>query len=351
MEFVCPACNATYQVTKRKIAAQDGDVTTCEKCHTTFVIEPKGSRNLNGETPEVKIASDPRPVGSPHSTVFLDYPQLKVLDFDTFRIEEILSPNKKGNYKSRKNLLKVKILMSVHAVLPNVLREGEHVLRVGKGIAYYPSELFLGNGWLTMLYNHYAIVCTSQRIVLINVNHRVNRPTHYFFQVPYEDIKSVKRGWFGTGLTITRIKGKRRIFSGIKAYQSKNLKMFLESMKKTPVDAENPKECLEYLCPSCFVPLAKGLHKCPQCSTLFKSSRRASFRSLLLPGLGDIYLGHRFLGVMELMGSVIVWGIILSLLLTGKQNGLFSALFLLIIYNSVDGVLTYHMAKKGYALE
>ena len=72
-------------------------------------------------------------------------------------------------------------------------------------------------------------------------NHRVNRPTHYFFQVSPEEIKSFKRGWFGTGLTITRIKGKRRIFSGITAYQSKNLKIFLESMKKTTVDADNPK--------------------------------------------------------------------------------------------------------------
>ena len=225
------------------------------------------------------------------------------------------------------------------------------MLRIGKGIAYYPSELILGNGWLTMLYNHYAMVCTTQRIVLINVNYRVNRPTHYYFQVPYEDIKSVKRGWFGTGLTITRIKGKRRIFSGIKAYQSKELKAFIESMKKSPADTQSPEECLECLCPSCFIPLAKGLQNCPQCSTAFKSSKRASLRSLLLPGLGDIYLGHRFLGVMELIGSLIVWGIILSLLLTGEENGLFLALFLLVVYNGVDGVLTYHMAKKGYALE
>ena len=351
MEFVCPACNATYNVTKRKISPQENDVTTCEKCHTTFVVEPNGSRILTGGTPEAKTARDPKPVGSPHTSVLLDYPQLKALDFETFRLEEILSPNKKGTYKSRKNLLNVRILVSVHAVLANILQEGECVLRVGKGIAYYPSELFLGNGWLTMLYNHYAIVCTDQRMVLINVNHRVNRPTHYFFQLPYEDIKRVKRGWFGTGLTITRIKGKRRIFSGIKAYQSKELKTFLESVKKSSVDAETPKECLEYLCPSCFVPLAEGLRKCPQCSTAFKSSSRASLRSLLLPGLGDIYLGHRFLGALELMGSLIVWGIIFSLLLTGKESGLFSAFFLLVIYNGADGVLTYHMAKKGYALE
>ena len=351
MEFVCPACNATYHVTKRRMSSQENDVTTCEKCQTTFVLEPHGSRVFNGETPETRIESDLKPLGSPHSRVFLDYPQLKGLDFETFRLEEILSPNKKGTYKSRKNLFKVKILMSVHAVLAHILREGERVLRIGKGIAYYPSELFLGNGWLTMLYNHYAIVCTTQRIVLINVNHRVNRPTHYFFQVPYEDIKSIKRGWFGTGLTITRIKGKRRIFSGIKAYQSKDLKTFIEQMKKSQVDTQSLEECFEYLCPSCFVPLAKGLQNCPQCRTAFKSSRRASLRSLFLPGLGDIYLGHRFLGVMELIGSLIVWGIILSLLLTGEENGLIVALFLLVIYNGVDGVLTYHMAKKGYALE
>ena len=351
MEFVCPACNATYRATKKRLSSQENDVTTCEKCHTTFVVDPNGSRILNGVDHEARMGSDSNTGESPRLVVLSDYPQLKNLDLETFRIEEILSPNKKGNYKSRKNLFKVKILMSVHAALTGILNEGEHVLSVGKGVAYYPSELLLGNGWLTMLYNHYAIVCTTRRVVLINVNHRVNRPTHYFFQLPYEDIKSVKRGWFGTGLTITRIKGTRRIFNGIKAYQSKELKKVIESMEKTPEDAENSKEGLEFLCPSCFVPLAKGLHRCPQCSTAFKSSTSASLRSLLLPGLGDIYLGHRFLGAMELMGSLIVWGIIVSLMLTGERNGLFSALFLLMIYNGVDGLVTYHMAKKGYALE
>lgn len=351
MDFICPACNANYHVTKKKIPSLENDVTTCEKCHTTFVVAPNGSRILNGETKEARIASDPKPVGSLHSSVLLDYPQLTVLDFETFRFEEIISPNKKRGYKSRKNLFKVKILMSVHAVLTSILREGECVLRVGKGIAYYPSELFLGNGWLTMFYNHYAIVCTNQRMVLINVNYRVNRPTHYYFQVPYEDIKSVKRGLFGTGLTITRIKGKRRIFSGVKAYQSKELKRFLESNKAISADIEHTEDCFENLCPSCFVPLAKKLQQCPHCSTHFKSSRKASLRSLLLPGLGDIYLGHRFLGVMELIGSVIIWIFIISLLLTGKEAGLFLAVFLLFIYNGMDGVLTYHMAKKGYAVE
>ena len=71
-------------------------------------------------------------------------------------------------------------------------------------------------------------------------------------------------------------------------------------------------------------------------------------RSLVLPGLGDIYLGHRFLGMFELTFSLVLWLYVLFSLLTGEPEGVVMAVVILIFYNLVDGLLTHHMGKKGY---
>ena len=76
----------------------------------------------------------------------------------------------------------------------------------------------------------------------------------------------------------------------------------------------------------------------------------AFLRSLLLPGLGDIYLGHKLLGVLELLGSMLVWAVVIFSVLGGSQESLIVALFLLVFYNGFDSLLTRHMAKKGYML-
>jgi hypothetical protein len=74
-------------------------------------------------------------------------------------------------------------------------------------------------------------------------------------------------------------------------------------------------------------------------------------RSLLLLGLGDIYLGHRFLGGMEMLGSVIVWLVALSFMITGNPEQVTIGLIILLMVNGLDSLLTLHMAKKGYSLE
>jgi hypothetical protein len=198
-----------------------------------------------------------------------------------------------------------------------------------------------------MLYNHYAIVATNQRILCINVNSRMKRRTHYLFQILYGDIKKVKRGLLGS-LVFQRIKSKRRVFTSVKRFMSKDLKDFITA--KTEQVQKGPEVVLESLCPSCFVPLHSGLSVCPSCKSTFKEPKKASLRSLLLPGLGDFYLGHRALGLLELMGSFMVWAYALACVISGQKEGLFMAAFILLFYNGMDGMLTYHMAKKGYML-
>ena len=70
-----------------------------------------------------------------------------------------------------------------------------------------------------------------------------------------------------------------------------------------------------------------------------------------MPGLGDIYLGHKLIGTFELFGALFVWFIVGSMLMEGGDGSLVTAIFLLFMVNGVDGMMTYFMGKKGYILE
>ena len=356
MKVVCPQCNSSYTVANRNMPKKRA-VAMCKKCGSKIVIESAipgavqsvvASAMASGSAPHSTTAPDPS--GSAGKGIFVDYPELQGLSSEKFDFGEILSPNKRGGYKNRKNKFKIRILKAVHAILNEILEDGEKVMRVGKGTAYYPAEILLGNGILTMMYNYYAIACTNRRLLFININSRITRPTHFFSQMSYEDIKKMKQGLLLNHLILYRTSGKRRIFTSVKRYLLKELKEFIPLRKDTVRPAGHSTESLENLCPSCFVPLPKGLIACPKCKVNLKEPRRAFFKSLVLPGWGDIYLGHRALGILELIGSVIVWVFVISFLGQGGVGNLITAVFLLLIYNGHDGILTYHMGKKGYML-
>ena len=278
------------------------------------------------------------------------FPELQNLGSDNLDLEEIFTQSKKGTYKNRQNKFKLKILKAVHGTLDRMLRGDEKVMHIGKATAYHPAEIFFGNGYLTMLYNQYAVIGTSQRLLFININSKVSRPTHYYFQMAYEGVKKVATGFFGTSLVFHRHKGKRRVFTGVKRYLAKEFKQFI-GQKLQPGQPAKPAEAgAEDLCPSCFMPLGKNLLTCPKCKAVFKRPVIAFLRSLFLPGLGDIYLGHRLLGTLELLGSLVVWAVVILSILDGSRERLIVALVLLVFYHGFDSLLTRHMAKKGYML-
>lgn len=138
--------------------------------------------------------STPDPAGSAGKSIFVDYPELRSMSLEKSDLGEILPPNKRGGRMNRKNKFKIGILKAVHAILNEIFKDGEKVMRVGKGTAYYRAQIFLGNGIFTMMYDCYAIVCTNKRLLFMNINSRITRPTHFLFQMSYEDIKKSKQG-------------------------------------------------------------------------------------------------------------------------------------------------------------
>jgi predicted Zn finger-like uncharacterized protein len=363
MQITCPSCNTAYKIRKNGIPPGKTGSATCRKCGNKITIHIRDAyTGSTGPAIEdlVKSPVTPNPGAeqslSPsdaffETTLIGQYPELSTLDLEKYDLKEIFFKNRKGEYQGRKNREIAKNITAVHGVLEKILKAGERAKKICWGTAYYPSEILFGNGFLTMLYNRYVMVATDLRLLFINVNYRMNRPAHYFFQLPFQDIKRMKRGIFGKNLTFYKLKTKRRHFMGVKSYLSKEMIRFVTHNMGTSLPDGRVQGQPEDLCPACFDPLEKGLVRCTHCWAEFKKPRRAFLRSLLLPGLGDFYLGHRFLGVLEITGSAVVWFAAVSLSFTGVPVNIMISAGLLLWVNGLDGLLTYHMAKKGYELE
>jgi len=365
MKVICPSCNADYNIPESRIPA-NGAQATCKRCNGKIMIKPAAAVQQEPITPTSKpipAAPPAEPSQTPKQSTpatpktgksavdhpsFTDYPSLRDVASPRLDLDEILTVNKKGGYKNGKNKIKIKIIASVAPVLEDVLENDEVVKKVGRGIANYPLEVFLGNGALTLLYNRYAILCTDRRVLMINTTYSMKRPAHYLFQLPYQYIEKVKRGFIFTHLTFIRKLGKKRIFNYVDRFSMKEISEFVTAQIEGPKPAGKLKALFDDLCPSCYVPLEKGLKTCTHCQTGFKVPRTAFLKSLLLPGWGDLYLGHRFLGGMELLVSIGLWAFLISLLLSPATETLIAAGILIIVFNVMDSLLTLHMARKGY---
>lgn len=359
MIIVCSQCNVTYKISDKKISSKEA-VATCNNCGVRIAVKPDSPPDVPANL-EIDYNYGPPSAGKPiHSqsatthpgTLVNDYPEVGDYTPKYYSFGDIFKLNKSGGFKSRHNKFKLKLLSAVKEVLEKMLVKNERVLQIAAGTAYYPAEIFFGNGWLTMLYNRYVIIGTNQRLLMINVNHRMKRPTHYIFQLLYTEIRKIGRGLLGTKLILYRKnKGKRRVFTSLKRFMSREITQFLteriESVKKLRI----PDESLEHICPACYVPLKKGLSACTSCNAVFKSPKKAMLRSLIMPGWGDIYLGHGVLGALELLSGCFIWLLVLSCLLSGFAEDLVAGAMILVLFNGMDCLLTYYMAGKGSSLE
>jgi predicted Zn finger-like uncharacterized protein len=352
MDIICRHCNAIYTIADHKLP-QKKAAAKCKRCGNQIVIDPAAIGSLP-EPPITPVPPAPRqtsPVPQHNRDILEAFPELTDYPPGYYAMSEILKPNRRGNYRTRLNKLKLKILTAVKPTLDQLVKEDEKIMRIAGGTAYFPIEIFFGNGIFTMLYNRYAVVATNRRLVMINTNHRMTKPGHYLFQMGYDEIKKVSRGLFRTSLSLTRKKGKRRIFTSIKMAFTAELQSYIKPLITQGQTMPQGYVLDENLCPSCYAGLPAGLDKCTVCHAAFKTAKSATLRSLLLPGWGDLYLGHRFLGCCELAGSLIVWSIVLGMLAEGGTENVGITLFLLAFYNGFDALLTRHMARKGYMLE
>ncbi|MEN8135320.1 MAG: zinc-ribbon domain-containing protein [Thermodesulfobacteriota bacterium] len=394
MNIICPECGQIHNLPDDRLPKRRS-ATKCKKCGGKIIIDPQpaaiGPDELNRQTETTEQTnSEPHeldvllteniidhaeesPSPAPEEMEILDilgdynaeatgyghdifasFPELEELSPDKFTYEEIFATTKKYGYQTSEDTGTLKIIKAVHDVLTSkILRENEQVKRLARGIAYYPFEIPYANGLLTIFANYYAVVCTNQRLLLVNINSRINRPTRYIFQVPYDGISNVSRGAFLSSLIIESKTGRSWNFTTVRRNLAKSLRDFIlakgagtESPGSSPED-NGPRQ----FCPACYTLLADGLAACPQCSVPFKKPAEAITRSLILPGLGPIYLSYLPLGIVEMAGYLAIWLIALVLVIMKVPGGILTGIAPVLTYHLFSVILARKTADKGYIPE
>jgi hypothetical protein len=281
--------------------------------------------------------------------IFAAYPELPKLSPEKFVYREILTSTAPRGYQTGDNRLKLKIVRAVHDLLRNkILQADEQVMRLARGIAYYPFEIPYANGLLTMLSNYYAIVCTNRRLLLINIDCRTSHPTRYIHQFPYGEIARVGRGLFRSSLIIKSTSGRKWHFTTVRRNLGQAATEFIRQMSRAEAGTTPTSTAHWQLCPACHTPLPAKLDSCPHCAVSFKKPTEAMLRSLILPGLGSLYLAHLPLGGLELAGYLAVWSAAVVLLIVGVPGGLGAALAPVLIYHAGTALIARKTAAKGY---
>ena len=251
-------------------------------------------------------------------------------------------PNARNGRLNRRDRKRAEMLRKAEPVLQKVLNPMEVVRFATNGVRQL-SFWLLTAGSMNPFANRTTLVLTDRRVLLIHTDSK-QRPRLFANQLPLDRIRSTA----GRNSYIFIRTGREQLmFHGVKRSEARQLKGLLESTSSKKGGWQN-------LCPRCFAVTEGAPPSCEKCGEVFKSPKTAALRSLLLPGLGDYYLGYRRYGVLEMLGAGLLWALFLSTLIPAVSRkgveGLIVAapIFgLLALIHIGDAILTRGKARTG----
>ncbi len=249
---------------------------------------------------------------------------------------------------------RLKLLKALDPRLRQILLPGEKVYFLTPGTTVSLGEQFFV-GWLAYYLNMRALVFTSNRVLLVQIDRR-KRLGDLISQMPYSAVASIKSTWNGL-CRVTMVNRMSYNFQHVPKADRKLLSKFLLGIVQGTNAPFQRDRGIEHLCPHCFVSVPGYPPACPVCHGSFKSPRKAGLRSLLFPGLGDWYMGHRVFAVMEICGAALVWYALAVLPLLPSRNPAegprdktywITAGLILLATHSISGMMARHFARKGH---
>jgi hypothetical protein len=257
-----------------------------------------------------------------------------------------LFPEGDGYFGKRHRKRRTQLLERLREVLGKALAPGETIRFAARGLRYNGAEFYFA-GYAAYYHNQVALIVTDRRLLLLQLSGR--KPGHLKNQVALENVRDVRQSAIlGRLLTFKLADGKSLQLSGLPGADRKVLRQLV-------VGVEGPKvagPALEALCPACLVPVpgpigATPVCPSPTCRIPFRDPKKAARLSGLVPGLGDLYLGHHFFGSVEFLGSMALLGLGLGFLATEPGVGLLGLLLFVGLPRAIDYPLTLHMGRKG----
>lgn len=243
---------------------------------------------------------------------------------------------------------RVKMLASVEPRIPFLLFPGEQIEFVTFGALNSLLEQWFMGVWSIMV-NRTLFVFTNLRLILLNCDGK-GRAKTLMWQIPYDRMKKYSGGALGGVVKIKTLDGGSYTFISVPGADRKRLKEYMlarltqtrEQGLAFPAHADR-----DPLCTQCATPIPPRATACPECGDAMINPGVPALLSLALPGLGDLYLGHRAMACIELIGFAFVVGNMSLLVLKAGLPGLVIAVPVVVIANGIDSLVTLHIAKKG----
>jgi hypothetical protein len=227
-----------------------------------------------------------------------------------FRFDQIFQGGE-GFFARRLAKQRFQLLSRLEGDIGRMLEPGERVEYVSWATEYSALEAYFMGLWHYLL-NRRAVLLTDRRILLLQIDSR-RRLRELKFQIRYEAIRGFSRRTLGY-LSLELRNGQKVALTGLPRADRKAIRARIEERLRdgTKIQAHAHGAGKQNLCPHCFRSVHGLPERCANCAGTFKSGARAGWLSLALPGLGDLYLGHHALGVLEVLGALLLWGILLS---------------------------------------
>lgn len=242
---------------------------------------------------------------------------------------------------------KFKLLKGIDKQIRAMLNEGEKVYFLSSGIESSFAESFL-LGWVMYYINRMAIIFTTQRILLLQIGTR-DKLLHLKFQIRYPAITQSSRSFFGN-CKIKFRSGKTSVFDRVPKSDNKFIQQVIDHLRGNVSSSVSDAVGKENLCPYCYVKIEEFPQTCPQCQKGFKSANKAGWLSLIFPGLGDFYIGHRLFAILEILGASLIW---IGLFIPEEEEPanalglLIGAVILFLFMHGIDALVTRYVGRKG----
>jgi hypothetical protein len=240
------------------------------------------------------------------------------------------------------------MLQSVEPRLGFLLFPGERIEFVTRGALNSLVEQYFMGVWSIMV-NRTLFLFTNMRLILLNCDGK-GRAKTLMWQIPYERMQKYAPGTFSGHVKIKTVGGKSYSFIGVPGKDRKRLKEYMVArLAHTraqglafPSHADR-----DPLCCQCATPLPKGARQCHECGDVLIDPMTPALLSLLMPGIGHLYLGHRAMSLLEMLGYAILLANMVFLVLKVGVAGLVVAVPVILIANTADALVTLYVAKKG----
>jgi hypothetical protein len=251
---------------------------------------------------------------------------------------------------------KHKLIQQAELTLEEVLRPGEEVLYVAKGVQYsFWEQYFLGI-WANLI-NQTVFVLTNARLLLFHTNTK-GKPKDMYWMIYYSQIVHFKTSWFNGSLVVKLKDGKTFKFAGFTGTDKKKMPLvFQAAAANYQARGFDPpvSQSRENLCSYCCSVVPKDVTICHTCGAEYWKPRDVALRSLVFPSWGDFVMRHYIVAIMELIGYLVGWLIIGTLVLhaiaKGDQEVIGVSAVILAAFvgftHVPDAVLTYYIASKG----